>query len=151
MDMVAPWIYLSITETDDILQQIPNIVFGNIVILIWGIGSRPPKPTQHRTLLHHSWPPTAIGFTNYIHSLIQWWTITPWCTFLALNGDSINCSHTVLHIIKLMSFLVMIWFGPSSGKLKWCRYFHHVLRYSRTMYIILSLVRHRITRRLTRL
>ena len=38
-----------------------------------------------------------------------------------------------------------------SGKLKLCRYFHHVLRFLNLLYVALSLIRCRVTRRLTRI
>jgi len=61
-------------------------------------------------------------------------------------------SHTtVLCINKLKLFPVPMWFRCGSSKLNLCQYFIMFLRYLRTLYIVLSLVRHRITRLLTRL
>ena len=56
---------------------------------------------------------------------------------------------TVLVIIKLTNFSVPVRFRCGCSKLNLCLLFHHFLRYLRTLYIVWSLVKRRITRRLT--
>ena len=55
----------------------------------------------------------------------------------------------MLNIIKLTSYPVMVRFNFSFGNSEVVRYITHVLRYFRTLHIVLSLVRRRVTRRLT--
>ena len=64
-----------------------------------------------------------------------------------------NYHCTVLVLIKLTIFSVSVRFRCSCSNLIVCLYFiiHHFLRYLRTLYIVWSLVRRRVTRRLTRL
>ena len=57
----------------------------------------------------------------------------------------------MLNIIKLTSYPVMVRFNFSFGNSEVVRYITHVLRYFRTLHIVLSLVKHRVTRRLTRI
>ena len=61
-----------------------------------------------------------------------------------------TCIITVMRIIKLNKFPVPVRLHSGSGKLI-LSLFYHVLRYLRTLYIVWSLVRRRVTRRITRL
>ena len=59
-------------------------------------------------------------------------------------------SATVLVIIKLTKFAVAVRFRCGCSSFTFCLYFIIVLRCLRTLYIVRSLVRRRVTRRLTR-
>ena len=72
------------------------------------------------------------------------------CNILLVFRTEIPFLSTVLRIIKLKLFPVQVRFRSGSGYLKITSLFHHVLRYLRTLYIVKSLVRRRVTRRLTR-
>ena len=68
-----------------------------------------------------------------------------------MSGFTLYCScYTVMRIIKLKIFPVPVQLHSGYGKLI-LSLFHHFLQYLRTLYIVLSLVRCWVTRRLTRL